>query len=48
MTGSIGNITNASSNVQNNVNTGLDSTEVLKFASALRQTLPVLGLDEEA
>ncbi|MGM1062163.1 hypothetical protein [Saccharothrix sp. Mg75] len=48
MTDSVGNITNASSNVQQNVNSGLDTTEVLKFAGAVRQTLPVLGLDEEA
>ncbi|WP_158854728.1 hypothetical protein [Saccharothrix deserti] len=48
MTDSVGNITNASSNVQQNVNSGLDTTEVLKFAGAVRQTLPVLGLDEAA
>ncbi|SDG69745.1 hypothetical protein SAMN05216553_110296 [Lentzea fradiae] len=47
MTDSVGNITNASSNVQQNLNSGLDTTEVLKFAGAVRQTLPVLGLNEE-
>ncbi|RKT51877.1 hypothetical protein [Saccharothrix australiensis] len=47
MTDSIGNITNASAHVVQNANAGLDTTKVLEFAGALRQSLPILGLDED-
>lgn len=47
MTGSTGNITVASDNVVQNVNAGLDTTKTLDFAGYVRQTLPVLGLDQD-
>ncbi|MGM1062164.1 hypothetical protein [Saccharothrix sp. Mg75] len=48
MTGSTGNITVASDNVVQNVNAGLSTTEVLKFAGFVRQSLPVLGVEQSA
>lgn len=48
MADSVGNITNASSHVMQNAISGLDTTKVLEFAGAVRQTLPVLGLDDDA
>lgn len=44
MTDSAGNITVASENVVQNVNSGLDTTKLLDFAGFVRQTLPTLGL----
>jgi hypothetical protein len=47
MTDSTGNITVASENVVQNVNTGLDTTKLLDFAGFVRQTLPTLGLSAD-
>lgn len=46
MTGSSGNITVASDNVVQNVNAGLDTTRLLDFAGLVRQSLPILGLEQ--
>ncbi|SDG69729.1 hypothetical protein SAMN05216553_110295 [Lentzea fradiae] len=48
MTDSTGNITVGSSDVRQEANSGLDTTEVLTFIGFVRQSLPVLGIEQSA
>lgn len=47
MTGSTGNIVVASDNVQQNIETGIDTRKLLDFAGFVRQVVPTLGLSED-